>query len=68
MSENSEHVKPECQLTGINGNVFNIIGTVSKTLRNAGLRDKAVEFSDKAVKQESYDAVLRLCFEYVDVC
>jgi len=64
----SESIKPECQLSGINGNVFNIIGTVSKALRNAGLRDKAVEFSDRAVQQESYDAVLRLCFEYVDVC
>jgi len=64
----SENLKPECQLTGINGNVFNIIGTVSKTLRNAGLRDKAVEFSDLTVQQESYDDVLRLCFEYVDVC
>jgi len=63
----SEDLKPECQLTGINGNVFNVIGTVSKALRNAGLRDKAVEFSDRAVQQECYDDVLTLCFEYVDV-
>ena len=63
----SDNLKPQCKLIGINGNVFNIIGTVSKTLRKAGLRDKAVEFSDLAVQQESYDAVLRLCFEYVDV-
>jgi len=64
----SDNLKPKCKLTGIDGNVFVIIGTVSKTLRNVGLRDKAVEFSDRAVQQESYDAVLRLCFEYVDVC
>jgi hypothetical protein len=63
-----ENQKPKCQLTGIDGNVFNIIGAVSKTLKRAGLRDKAEEFSSKAVQQESYDAVLRLCFEYVDVC
>ena len=36
----SDNLKPKCKLTGIDGNVFVIIGTVSKTLRNAGLRDK----------------------------
>jgi len=63
-----ENLKPQCQLTGVDGNVFVIIGTVSKTLKRAGLNDKAKEFSDKAMQQESYDDVLRLCFEYVDVC
>jgi hypothetical protein len=63
-----ENQKPKCQLTGIDGNVFNIIGVVSKTLKKAGLKDKSEEFSSKAVQQESYDAVLRLCFEYVEVC
>jgi len=63
-----ENLKPQCQLTGVDGNVFVIIGTVSKTLKRAGLDDKAKEFSNKAMQQESYDNVLRLCFEYVDVC
>jgi hypothetical protein len=31
----SENQKPKCQLTGVDGNVFNIIGTVSKTLKRA---------------------------------
>lgn len=64
----SENHKPKCQLIGIDGNVFNIIGTVSKTLKRAGLNNKAEEFSSRACDQESYDAVLRLCFEYVNVC
>jgi len=63
-----ENLKPQCQLTGVDGNVFVIIGTVSKTLKRAGLNDKAKEFNEKAMQQESYDNVLRLCFEYVDVC
>lgn len=61
------NLKPQCQLAGIDGNVFNIIGTVSKALKKAGLNDEAKEFSDKAMQQESYDDVLRLCFEYVNV-
>lgn len=59
--------KPECQLTGQDGNVFGIIGRVSKTLKRAGLRDHAEEFTAKAMSAGSYDEVLRLCFEYVDV-
>lgn len=58
---------PECQLTGTDGNVFSIIGTVSRTLKRAGLPEKAKEWSEKAMSCESYDAVLRLAFEYVEV-
>ena len=61
-------IKPKCKLVGTDGNVFSIIGKVRDSLRNAGLRDKADEFSSKAMKQHSYDDVLSLCFEYVEVC
>lgn len=61
-----DNLKPKCNLIGIR-NVFDVIATVSKSLRDAGLSDKAVEFSDKAVRQQSYDTILALCMEYVDV-
>ena len=63
-----ENLKPQCKLIGVDGNVFIIIGAVNKTLEKAGLNDKAKEFNNKVMKQKSYDDVLRLCFEYVDVC
>ena len=59
--------KPKVKLTGIDGNVFNIIGTVARALRNAGQPDAAAEFSKQAFASQSYDAVLQLCFKYVDV-
>ena len=59
--------KPVCKLTGVDGNVFVIIGKVSGTLRRAGLPDQAKEFAEKAMGSGSYDEVLRLCFEYVEV-
>ena len=62
-----EQEKPTCELSGTDGNVFMVIGKVSKTLKRAGLRDKAKEFTDKASHAESYDKVLQLCFEYVEV-
>jgi len=62
-----EFNKPECQLTGEDGNVFAIIARVSRALKQDGQRERATEFADKAMKQGSYDDVLRLCMEYVDV-
>lgn len=59
--------KPECQLVGTDGNVFAIIGSVSKCLRRAGLSDEAKEFQSRAWSSTSYDDVLQLCFEYVEV-
>jgi len=58
---------PTVKLTGTDGNVFAIIGTVSRTLKRAGLADKAAEFQQAAFKSGSYDAVLQLCFQYVNV-
>ena len=60
-------VKPVCKLTGGDGNVYAIIGSVKACLRHAGQRDKAEEFAGKALHSESYDAVIALAMEYVTV-
>jgi hypothetical protein len=59
--------KPRCRLTGTDGNVFAVIGFVRRALRNAGQIERAREFVERAGAARSYDEVLRLCFEYVDV-
>ena len=59
--------KPTCKLVGTDGNVFSIIGKVSSTLKKAGLKEQAAEFMTKAFASGSYDAVLALTFEYVEV-
>lgn len=60
-------MKPICKLVGTDGNVFAIIANVCRVLKAAGLPDRAKEFTAKAFKAGSYDAVLALCFDYVDV-
>lgn len=60
-------MKPTCKLTGTDGNVFMIIGRVSKTLKRANRAEQATEFTNKAMSAGSYDEVLRLCFDYVEV-
>ena len=59
--------KPFCQLTGEDGNVFAVIGRVSKALKGDGQPDRAKEFGEKAMSCGSYDEVLNLCWDYVDV-
>lgn len=59
--------KPKCKLTGTDGNAFAVIGKVSKTLKHAGQTEQAKDFASKAFSCPSYDALLALCFEFVDV-
>jgi hypothetical protein len=64
-------MKPECKLIGQNGNVFNLIGIVRKTLKQYNLHDELSRFdADLKNIQEtggSYDDLLALIMEYVDV-
>lgn len=63
----ASHPKPPCRLVGTDGNVFSIIGRVRQALREAGQGDRAGEFVRKAFGAKSYDEVLALCADYVDV-
>jgi len=45
------------KLTGIDGNVFSVIGTVNKYLRRENV-EKSKEYMDNVVHKGSYDEVL----------
>jgi len=64
-------MKPACKLIGQNGNVFNLIGIVKKTLKTNGLAQEGEQFLLELKKiQEtggSYDDVLVLIMKYVEV-
>jgi hypothetical protein len=59
--------KPVCKLSGVDGNVFAVIGIVVRVLERAKQVEKAKEFKKRAWESGSYDDVLALCFDYVDV-
>ena len=55
------------RLVGEDGNVFNIIGIVSRDLKRAGHIQEAKEFSEKCMNASSYDEVLQISMDYVEV-
>ena len=64
-----EDLRPDCELVGQDGNVFNIIGLVSKALRRSDLenkREKVTEWQNQATSCHSYDEVLQLLHKYVN--
>ena len=62
-----EETKPNCELIGQDGNAFNLIAIVRRTLRDAGLADMASQFTDEAKQCKSYDDLLCLISCYVNV-
>lgn len=62
-------MKPECKLIGENGNVFNLIGLVRRTLKMNGQQDQLLKFDkDFAQLREKgggYHDVLNLFDKYV---
>ena len=60
-------MKPICKLIGENGNIFNLMGIVSKVLKNNNLHDEANEMTDRVFNSRSYDEVLRIFADYIEV-
>ena len=46
--------KPKCPLIGQNGNVFNLMGIASKTLKKNGMADEAKEMCSRITFSGSY--------------
>jgi hypothetical protein len=63
----STHPKPVCRLIGEDGSVFDVIGRVRRALKNAGQIDRAREFVERAFAAKSYDEVLALAMDFVEV-
>lgn len=61
-------MKPKCKVIGEDGNIFNLMRIVSKTLKEAGEHEKADEMVKRITTQaESYDEALAMLMDYVDV-
>lgn len=62
-----EKSKPVVQLSGADGNVFNLMGLCAKALRNAGQDAEAKQMSKEVMTSDSYDHALLVMMKYCDV-
>ena len=64
-----EQQKPDCELIGQDGNIFNLMGIASRTLRRNGMEEQAKEMQDRIMGGDcpSYDAALGIIGEYVNI-
>ena len=61
------HVRPVVRLNGEDRHVYRLIGKVHAALEGAGLLSRAQRFVDQVYYLGSYDDVLDLTKEYVEV-
>ena len=64
--------KPKCPLIGQDGNIFNLMGIASKTLKRNGMYDEAKEMCSRITSSGSYNAVIdpadnSCCFHIYDL-
>ncbi len=59
--------KPDCSLKCCDGNIFNIMGKASQTLRAHRMKEEAQEMRDRVMQSGSYGAALRIIGEYVNI-
>ncbi|MCD8501296.1 MAG: hypothetical protein LRY71_05950 [Bacillaceae bacterium] len=61
------HGKPICKLVGEDGNIFWILGRVSRALKENGKANEAMEVSERVLASGSYEEALQIVMEYVEV-
>jgi hypothetical protein len=62
-----EKQKPDAPLIGADGNIFNLMGIASRTLKDNGMKAEATEMRDRITSSGSYDEALCVIGEYVDI-
>lgn len=63
----TEKVKPNCVLIGQDGNIFNLMGIASHTLKKNEMADEAKEMCNRVTNSGSYCEALNIIGEYVNI-
>ena len=64
----SSNDKPKCPLIGQDGNIFNLMGIASRTLKNNGMDEQSKEMINRITKEpKSYEEAIGIITEYVEV-
>lgn len=60
--------RPKCPIIGADGNIFNVMGAASKTLKSSGMSEKSREMCSRVTSSGSYEEALGIIMEYVEPC
>lgn len=65
----NKQAKPECALIGEDGNIFNLMGLASQTLRECGRKEQAEEMCKRITAGDchSYEEALSIISDYVNI-
>ncbi len=63
----AEKQKPDCALIGQDGNIFNLMGIASHTLKQNGMADDAKEMCSRVTSSGNYCEALNIIGEYVNI-
>ena len=61
------HIKPDCPLIGTDGNIFQLMGKASETLRKNGMQEQADEMRNRILQCQSYHSALSIIGDYVNI-
>lgn len=65
--ETESQQKPDCPLIGQDGNIYNLMGIASRTLKQNGMREQAKEMCERITSSKSYYEALNILGEYVNI-
>ena len=63
----AEKVKPDCELIGQDGNIFNLMGISSHTLNQNVMADESKEMCSRVTSSGSYCEALNIIGDYVNI-
>ena len=63
---NNNFNKPKSPLIGTDGNIFNLIGVASNSLREHGYNEEAKQMSKRVMNSSSYEEAISIINEYVE--
>ena len=67
MRNENNQCKPDCPLIGQDGNIFNLVGIASRTLKRSGMSTEASEMTNRVFNSRSYEEALGIIGEYVNI-
>lgn len=60
--------KPKCPLIGANGNIYNLAGLATITLKENNMSEQTEEMQKRIFSSRSYYEALNVIGEYVEIC